>query len=83
VTDYLREIGISVQYLHSEIDAIERVRSCARCAKGSLTCWSHQSAARGARPPRVSLVAILDADKEGYLRSAQFDSKPPAARRAT
>ena len=41
LTDYLRDIGINVQYLHSEIDAIERVRDSAlACARASSTCWS-------------------------------------------
>ena len=71
MTDYLREIGISVQYLHSEIDAIERVEILRALRKGDFDVLVGINLLReGLDLPEVSLVAILDADKEGYLRSA-------------
>ena len=69
LTDYLREIGISVQYLHSEIDAIERVEILRSLRKGEFDVLVGINLLReGLDLPEVSLVAILDADKEGYLR---------------
>lgn len=71
LTDYLREIGIHVQYLHSEIDAIERVEILRALRKGEFDVLVGINLLReGLDLPEVSLVAILDADKEGYLRSA-------------
>lgn len=71
LTDYLREIGIQVQYLHSEIDAIERVEILRSLRKGEFDVLVGINLLReGLDLPEVSLVAILDADKEGYLRSA-------------
>jgi len=70
LTDYLRDIGISVQYLHSEIDAIERVEILRALRKGEFDVLVGINLLReGLDLPEVSLVAILDADKEGYLRS--------------
>jgi len=71
LTDYLREIGIRVQYLHSEIDAIQRVEILRALRKGEFDVLVGINLLReGLDLPEVSLVAILDADKEGYLRSA-------------
>ena len=71
LTDYLREVGIKVQYLHSEIDAIERVEILRSLRKGEFDVLVGINLLReGLDLPEVSLVAILDADKEGYLRSA-------------
>ncbi len=70
LTDYLREIGIQVQYLHSEIDAIERVEVLRALRKGEFDVLVGINLLReGLDLPEVSLVAILDADKEGFLRS--------------
>lgn len=70
LTDYLREIGINVRYLHSEIDAIERVEILRALRKGDFDVLVGINLLReGLDLPEVSLVAILDADKEGYLRS--------------
>ena len=70
LTDYLRGIGINVQYLHSEIDAIERVEILRGLRKGEFDVLVGINLLReGLDLPEVSLVAILDADKEGYLRS--------------
>src|SRR6267143_797313 len=70
LTDYLREIGIKVQYLHSEIDAIERVEILRGLRKGEFDVLVGINLLReGLDLPEVSLVAILDADKEGFLRS--------------
>jgi excinuclease ABC subunit B len=71
LTDYLREVGINVRYLHSEIDAIERVEILRSLRKGEFDVLVGINLLReGLDLPEVSLVAILDADKEGYLRSA-------------
>jgi excinuclease ABC subunit B len=71
LTDYLRDIGINVRYLHSEIDAIERVEILRSLRKGEFDVLIGINLLReGLDLPEVSLVAILDADKEGYLRSA-------------
>ena len=70
LTDYLRDIGINVQYLHSEIDAIERVEILRSLRKGEFDVLVGINLLReGLDLPEVSLVAILDADKEGFLRS--------------
>src|SRR5512143_1451452 len=71
LTDYLRDIGINGQYLHSEIDAIERVEILRALRKGEFDVLVGINLLReGLDLPEVALVAILDADKEGYLRSA-------------
>ena len=71
LTDYLRDIGVNVRYLHSEIDAIERVEILRSLRKGDFDVLVGINLLReGLDLPEVSLVAILDADKEGYLRSA-------------
>lgn len=71
LTDYLRDVGINVRYLHSEIDAIERVEILRSLRKGDFDVLVGINLLReGLDLPEVSLVAILDADKEGYLRSA-------------
>lgn len=71
LTDYLREIGINVRYLHSEIDALERVDILRALRKGDFDVLVGINLLReGLDLPEVSLVAILDADKEGFLRSA-------------
>ncbi|HUB87277.1 MAG TPA: helicase-related protein, partial [Verrucomicrobiae bacterium] len=70
LTDYLRGIGVTVQYLHSEIDAIERVEVLRALRKGEFDVLVGINLLReGLDLPEVSLVAILDADKEGFLRS--------------
>ena len=70
LTDYLREIGINVRYLHSEIDALERVEILRALRMGEFDVLVGINLLReGLDLPEVSLVAILDADKEGYLRS--------------
>lgn len=71
LTDYLREAGLSVEYLHSDIDAIERVEILRRLRKGDFDVLVGVNLLReGLDLPEVALVAILDADKEGFLRSA-------------
>jgi excinuclease ABC subunit B len=70
LTDYLRGLGINVRYLHSEIDAIERVEILRALRKGDCDVLVGINLLReGLDLPEVALVAILDADKEGYLRS--------------
>ncbi|HTI68467.1 MAG TPA: excinuclease ABC subunit UvrB [Candidatus Limnocylindria bacterium] len=71
LTDYMRDIGINVRYLHSEIDAIERVEILRSLRRGDFDVLVGINLLReGLDLPEVALVAILDADKEGYLRSA-------------
>jgi len=70
LTDYLRDLGVNVRYLHSEIDAIERVEILRALRRGECDVLVGINLLReGLDLPEVSLVAILDADKEGYLRS--------------
>jgi excinuclease ABC subunit B len=67
---YLRQAGLKVEYLHSDIDAIERVNILRRLRKGDFDCLIGVNLLReGLDLPEVTLVAILDADKEGFLRS--------------
>jgi len=67
---YLKELGLRVKYLHSEIDAIERVEILRDLRLGKFDCLVGINLLReGLDLPEVSLVAILDADKEGFLRS--------------
>ena len=70
LSDYLSEIGINVNYLHSDIGAIERVEILRELRKGEFDVLVGINLLReGLDIPEVSLVAILDADKEGFLRS--------------
>jgi len=71
LSDYLREAGLNVEYLHSDIDAIERVEILRRLRLGEFDVLVGVNLLReGLDLPEVALVAILDADKEGFLRSA-------------
>lgn len=68
---YLKKTGLHVEYLHSDIDAIERVEVLRRLRQGDFDCLVGINLLReGLDLPEVALVAILDADKEGFLRSA-------------
>ena len=68
---YLGEANLRVKYLHSDIDAIERVEILRDLRKGDFDCLVGINLLReGLDLPEVSLVAVLDADKEGFLRSA-------------
>ena len=70
LTDYLVSLGINTRYLHSEIETIERVELLRDLRKGEFDCLVGINLLReGLDLPEVSLVAILDADKEGFLRS--------------
>lgn len=70
LTDYLREAGIRVRYLHSEIHTLERLQIIRDLRLGKFDCLVGINLLReGLDLPEVSLVAILDADKEGFLRS--------------
>jgi len=67
---YLKRMGCRVEYLHSDINAIERVDILNRLRKGGFDCLVGINLLReGLDLPEVALVAILDADKEGFLRS--------------
>jgi len=71
LTRYYGDLGVRVQYLHSDIDTLQRVRILRSLRKGEFDVLVGVNLLReGLDLPEVSLVAILDADKEGYLRSA-------------
>ncbi len=70
LTDYLLEMGVRARYLHSEIDTLERVQILRELRMGDFDVLVGINLLReGLDLPEVSLVAILDADKEGFLRS--------------
>ena len=71
LTQYYQELGVRVQYLHSDIDTLERVEILRNLRRGEFDVLVGINLLReGLDLPEVSLVAILDADKEGFLRSA-------------
>jgi excinuclease ABC subunit B len=71
LTDYLAEHGVKVRYLHSDVETVERVEIIRDLRLGTFDVLVGINLLReGLDMPEVSLVAILDADKEGYLRSA-------------
>jgi excinuclease ABC subunit B len=70
LTDYLQQVGVRVRYMHSDIDAIERVEIIRGLRLGEFDVLVGINLLReGLDMPEVSLVAILDADQEGFLRS--------------
>ncbi|SCX67441.1 excinuclease ABC subunit UvrB [Lysinibacillus fusiformis] len=70
LTAYLKEMGLKVEYLHSEIKTLERIEIIRELRKGTYDVLIGINLLReGLDIPEVSLVAILDADKEGFLRS--------------
>ncbi|MCM2358024.1 MAG: excinuclease ABC subunit UvrB [Geobacteraceae bacterium] len=72
LTDYYRELGVRVKYLHSDIDTIQRMQIIRDLRLGEFDVLVGINLLReGLDIPEVSLVAILDADKEGFLRSAR------------
>lgn len=72
LTDYYHDVGVRVRYLHSEIDTLERVEIIRDLRKGEFDVLVGINLLReGLDLPEVSLVAILDADKEGFLRSTR------------
>ncbi len=70
LTKYLKEVGIQTKYLHSDIDTVERMQIISDLRRGTFDVLVGINLLReGLDIPEVSLVAILDADKEGFLRS--------------
>jgi len=70
LTEYYQQLGLRVRYLHSDIDTLDRVALIRDLRLGKFDCLIGINLLReGLDIPEVSLVAILDADKEGYLRS--------------
>jgi len=70
LTSYLQEQGVRVRYLHSDIETLERIKILRELRQGEFDCLVGINLLReGLDLPEVSLVAILDADKEGFLRS--------------
>jgi excinuclease ABC subunit B len=70
LTDYLLELGIRVRYLHSEVDTLRRIELLSELRSGEFDVLVGINLLReGLDLPEVSLVSILDADKEGFLRS--------------
>lgn len=71
LTDYYADLGVKVRYMHSEIETLERVKILRDLRRGEFDVLVGINLLReGLDLPEVSLVAILDADKEGFLRSA-------------
>ncbi|MCC6848471.1 MAG: excinuclease ABC subunit UvrB [Deltaproteobacteria bacterium] len=72
LTDYFQDVGIKVRYIHSDVETIERVELIRNLRRGVFDVLVGINLLReGLDIPEVSLVAILDADKEGYLRSSR------------
>jgi excinuclease ABC subunit B len=72
LTEYFTEVGVRVRYLHSDIETLERIRILRDLRRGEFDVLVGINLLReGLDLPEVSLVAILDADKEGFLRSEQ------------
>jgi excinuclease ABC subunit B len=72
LTEYFREIGIKIRYLHSDIDTLERIQILRDLRRGEFDVLVGINLLReGLDIPEVSLVGILDADKEGFLRSSR------------
>jgi len=72
LTDYLREMGVKVQYLHSDVDTLERVEILRDLRLGTFDVLVGINLLReGLDLPEVAFIAILDADKESYLRDAR------------
>jgi excinuclease ABC subunit B len=72
LTEYYREIGVRVRYLHSDVDTLERIQIIRDLRRGEFDVLVGINLLReGLDIPEVSLVGILDADKEGFLRSAR------------
>ncbi len=70
LTDYLRKVGLRVEYIHADVDAIERVEILRKLRSGKVDILVGINLLReGLDLPEVSLVCILDADKEGFLRN--------------
>ena len=70
LTDYLRRVGLNVEYIHADVDAIERVEILRKLRAGKVDILVGINLLReGLDLPEVSLVCILDADKEGFLRN--------------
>ncbi|HLK10489.1 MAG TPA: excinuclease ABC subunit UvrB [Candidatus Binatia bacterium] len=70
LTDYLQDVGVRVRYIHADVETIERVEIIRDLRRGAFDVLVGINLLReGLDLPEVSLVAILDADKEGYLRS--------------
>jgi excinuclease ABC subunit B len=72
LTEYYAEVGVKVRYLHSDVDTLERIQIVRDLRRGEFDVLVGINLLReGLDIPEVSLVAILDADKEGFLRSAR------------
>src|SRR5690606_18083347 len=85
LTDYLKDIGIKVQYLHSDVKTLERIEIIRALRVGKYHCLSGVKVlSEGLDITAASLVTILDADKEGCLRSerARIQTNGRAARNA-
>ena len=84
LTQFYQELGVRVRYLHSDIETLERVEILRDLRRGMFDVLVGINLLReGLDLPEVSLVAILDADKEGFLRSSARSSRRRGARRVT
>ena len=82
LTEYLAEIDIRVRYMHSDINTIERIGTVATSAGNFDVLVGINLLREGLDIPEVALVAVLDADNEGFLRSDRLLSRPRAAQPA-
>src|SRR5437773_5155418 len=69
LADYLREYGVKVRYLHSELDAMQRIEVLTALRTGEVDVVGINLLREGLDLPEVAFIGILDADKEGYLRA--------------
>src|SRR5262249_41184838 len=77
LTEYYREIGVKVRYLHSDVDTLERIQIVRDLRRGEFDVLVGINLLReGLDIPEVSLVGILDADKQGFLRSERSLIQP-------
>lgn len=84
LTDYLKEVGIKVRYMHSDIDTLERIDIVKGLREGEFDVLVGINLLReGLDLPEVQLVAILDADKEGFCAAKARLHRPSAERRET
>src|SRR5574344_377072 len=86
LTNYLKEIGINVAYLHSEVKTLDRLKTIQDLRKGKYDCIVGINLLReGLDIPEVSLICIMDADKQGFLRSSRslIQTVGRAARKAS
>jgi len=84
LTEYMHEQGIRVRYMHSDVETLERIEIIRDLRLGAFDVLIAINLLReGLDIPECALVAILDADKEGFCAARRRSSRPSAGRRAT